>query len=369
MLDIRHQTAAGASALLGVSNRADQSGPIPTAGESSAESQPSSMLQRKELYRRREVRLTLGWIVNGHERVEPTWRQEAHSYAYPELDKLLGNPVAGRLLEELASEGLLERYTADGLIECPQCNSGDQLHDRYLCLFCDSSDLRKGTLIEHYSCGHVDFAARFSREGSLVCPKCSRPLKLIGTDYRRIEGIFRCESCKRDSSVPKVVHVCTRCNTQFGYEQASLRPVYGYKFVEGLRGEVVANCIMEGPLVEFLRAMGYAVEAPKVLAGLSGVEYVFDAVGERDSELIVFALASDPHAVDEQAVVTYFAKVFDVRPTRSILIATPALTPRAKRLADLYNIQTFEGENLTQIIEQMKKEIGLVGKAESDKGA
>jgi len=322
-----------------------------------------STVARKELYGRREVRLLLSWIINGHERVQPTWSQEKHSYAYPELDNLLGNPAAPRLLEELATEGLLERYTVDDLIVCPQCHTGDELHDRYLCLFCDSSDLQKGVLIEHYNCGHVDFAATFSRGGGLVCPKCNRSLKLIGTDYRRIENVFRCGSCKKDSSVPKVVHVCTKCGAQFNYEQADLRTIHGYKFVERFRGEVVANCTAERSLTDFLKEIGYSVEAPKVLTGASGVEHAFDIVGERDGERIVAALASDLHGVDEQTVANYFAKVFDVRPNLSILIAMPALTPRAKRMAALYKIQTFEGENLTEIMTQIRRAMGPPGEA------
>jgi hypothetical protein len=316
-----------------------------------------STVGKQKLYERREARLLLSWIINGHERIEPTWNQEARSYAYPELDKLFGNPVAPRLLEELATEGLLERYPVDNSIVCPQCHIGDELHDRYLCLFCDSSDLQKGVLIEHYNCGHVDFAPAFSRVGDLVCPKCSRSLKLIGTDYRRVENVFRCGSCKKDSSVPKVVHVCARCNAQFNYEQASLRTIYGYKFVERFRGEVVVNCTAETSLADFLREIGYSVEAPRALTGASGVEHAFDIVGERDNERIVAALVSDVREVDEQTVINYFAKVFDVRPNLAILIAMPALTVRAKRFADLCKIQTFEGKDLTEIMKRIRTAI------------
>jgi hypothetical protein len=166
--------------------------------------------------------------------------------------------------------------------------------------------------------------------------------------------MYRCQSCKRDSSVPKVVHVCTRCNQQFDYDQAEVRPVHGYEFVEEFRGEVVANCTLETPLTEFLKKMGYSVEVRKILTGSSGVEHVFDVFGERGDERIVIALTSDPSGVEEQAVANFFAKVYDVQPTRSILIAMPALRPRAKRLADLYKIEAFDGEDLNKIMEQMK---------------
>jgi hypothetical protein len=313
-----------------------------------------SSAERRALYLRRQIQTLLEWIINGHAKIEPSWIHESRVYRYSELDNLLGSPVAGLLLEELASKGLLKRYTVDDMIECPKCHSPDELRDRYLCLFCDSSDLRKGTLIEHYNCGHVDFAESFRGDGGLMCPKCDRVLKLLGTDYRRIDGMYRCQSCKRDSSVPKVVHVCTRCNQQFDYNQADVRPVYGYEFVEEFRGEVVANCTFETPLTEFLKKMGYSVEARKILTGLSGVEHVFDVFGERGDERIVIAIASDPKGVEEQTVANFFAKVYDVQPTRSILIAMPALRPRAKRLADLYKIEAFDGEDLNKIMEQMK---------------
>jgi len=315
---------------------------------------------RKELYERKDVRLVLGWITSGREDIRPEWNREGHNYTYREPDRLLGKSSA-ELLEELAKEKLLERYDVDEVVECPRCNSGRDLRDRYLCLFCDSTKLQKGTLIEHYDCGHVDFVERFSRVEGLACPKCDRPLKLIGTDYRRLENIFRCENCKKDSSVPKIVHNCSKCNFQFNHEEASLRRVYGYKFVEDFRGEVTVNCTVERPLVELLKEMGYSVEAPKILTGRSGADHAFDIVGERHAEQIVISLTSDPDGVAPDAVASFFGRLLDVRPDRSLLVAMPKLTAQARNMAALYKIETLEGKTLSDVMEQMRKTMRQTG--------
>lgn len=319
-------------------------------------------IHRTELYSRHEVRLILGWIIDGHDDIQPIWCA-GHSYQYSELEKLVGK-AASSILEELATEGLLERYPIDRVIVCPRCNSYSYVRDRYLCLFCEGPDLRRGTLVEHYSCGHVDLMERFKLKhvDGLVCPNCSRPLKLIGTDYRRIDNVFRCNDCKRDSSVPKVVHACMRCNLDFNHERARLRAICGYKLRQEYRTEVMLNCTVERPFIEFLKELGYLVEAPKALVGTSGVDHVFDIVCERNNEQVVIALASDPRGVGPEKVVSFFSKLVDVRPTRAVLVAMPALTPHARRIAGVYSIETLEGATLSQIIEQLRKMTGALGR-------
>jgi len=258
------------------------------------------------------------------------------------------------LLDELASNGLYERYIVDSEPACPECGSSSHVHYRYECSFCQSRSLRKGVLIEHYGCGYIDFSEKFSRNGDLICPKCSGKLKLIGTDYRRIENLFRCLNCGKDFSIPNLLGRCRVCNVGFSPENAGIRPIYGYKFNEQMRSEVTANCIIEAPLTSLLREKGYEVETLKALKGSSGIEHLFDIVATEDGKHIVFAIASGTAEIGSEFVVSYFAKIFDVAPHRSVLIALPKLAEEARKLAGLYGLEVVEGESLEEVLKRLR---------------
>jgi len=307
---------------------------------------------RLKLYKGRDVRLVLNWTINGHEELKSVWNGKG--YSFPGLSKLLGVSDVVPLLDELASNGLYERCIVDSEPACPECGSSSQVHYRYACPFCQSRNLRKGVLIEHYGCGCIDFSEKFSRNMDLICPKCSVKLKLIGTDYRRIENLFRCLNCGKDSSLPNLLGQCYFCNITFTFEKASVHPIYGYKFSEKMRSEVTANCVIEAPLTSLLREKGYEVETLKALKGGSGIEHVFDIVASENGKHIVFAIASGASEIGNEFVVSYFAKTFDVAPHRSVLIALPKLTEEARKLAALYGLEVIEGESLEEVLKWLR---------------
>ena len=307
---------------------------------------------RLKLYKRRDVRLVLSWTINGHEQLKPIWN--GNGYSFPELSKLLGASDVVPLLDELVSNGLYERYIVDSEPACPECGLSSHVHHRYVCPFCQSRNLRKGVLIEHYRCGYIDFSEKFSRNGDLICPKCSTRLKLIGTDYRRIEDLFRCLNCGKDFSLPNFSCQCYSCSVTFTLEKARVHSIYGYKFNEQMRSEVTANCVIEAPLASLLREKGYEVETLKALKGSSGVEHIFDIVAAENGKHMVFAIASGAGEIGNEVVVSYFAKVFDIAPHRSFLIALMKLADEARKLAALYGLEVIEGESLEEVLKRLR---------------
>ncbi|MEM3061622.1 MAG: hypothetical protein QW265_04355, partial [Candidatus Bathyarchaeia archaeon] len=204
--------------------------------------------ERMRLYKIKETRLILGYIVKEVEYLEPKFGKEG--YTYPAVDKILGKKTSP-ILEDLAKKEILKPYLVGIEIVCPKCNSSS-LKDKYLCPFCTSFNLEKKTLIEHYACGVVDSLEKFLHDGEYICPKCNKTLKLIGTDYRKFENVYLCNECGKNFSLPNVVHECLNCNHSFNYEEAKINQVFGYKLNEDLRDEIIANVIIETPLVEIL---------------------------------------------------------------------------------------------------------------------
>ncbi len=292
-----------------------------------------------------KARVLLTWTINGHEEIRPT--RGSYGYSFPEVNKLLNMEDARPLLEELASKGYYSKKAIDHIPSCPNCGSL-KLHDEYICPYCHKGNLAKGVMLEHYPCGHVDFLEKFEKNGSLICPKCGKALKLIGTDYRRIEGIFLCSNCNRKFSVPSVQHVCDDCKTAFGYEKAELKPVYSYVFNEEMRGKVIAEHAIALPIAEFMRGKGCAVSVPGMLGGKSGAVHSFDIVATKGDKNVVITIYYGGNA--NQAIITLFAKSLDVGPERSIFISLGDLTAEARGLAQLYGITIIEGKNAGDVI-------------------
>lgn len=116
-------------------------------------------------------------------------------------------------------------------------------------------------MIEHYACGNTDFESSYLKEGKLICPKCRRELKIIGTDYRRVGKVFKCNDCGRDSSIPRITHTCQKCGTVSTWEQARLRVLYKYRINAEKKKEIDSLTGIYLPLVEFLQKGGFQVES------------------------------------------------------------------------------------------------------------
>ncbi|HZT35002.1 MAG TPA: hypothetical protein VFA15_03710, partial [Nitrososphaera sp.] len=64
------------------------------------------------------------------------------------------------LLAMLEKEGLLVRKSSVASLKCPDCSSY-LLCLRLSCQSCGSGDVLKGQVIEHISCGNIDFDEKF----------------------------------------------------------------------------------------------------------------------------------------------------------------------------------------------------------------
>lgn len=271
---------------------------------------------------------------------------------YPEVTKLIPRVDSVELLDRLAEKGLLKREYRSSEITCPSCGSST-FHDQYTCPSCRGNHLETGEMIEHYTCGNMDFEPAFYREDRLVCPKCGRELKAIGTDYRRVGKVFKCDNCGRESGIPRIAHVCQNCGTASTWEQIRLRILYEYRINPDKKKDVESLIGIHVPITEFLQKRGYKVESPAMLKGQSGTEHTFDMAAEINGKRTLIDIVTAPEFVTETEVIAFFAKSLDVEHTDSILVAVPKATEHAKALALTYNIDLIEGKDPPQVMASM----------------
>jgi len=131
-------------------------------------------------------------------------------------------------LERLASNGLMEKIPFLSTVVCPNCGAHDQKL-RLKCPECSSTIIKKNKLIQHYTCGYVDFEESFKKDnGSLVCPQCSKELRTIGVDYTQPGLSYKCSNGHLFTMLILQLQ-CTECGETFDIDEAPIKIVHEYR--------------------------------------------------------------------------------------------------------------------------------------------
>lgn len=310
-----------------------------------------SKADRLALYKREDVRRAITRLMDQGGEIRPQRDPVTGDYVLSGVETF-GIPDASLLFEELERHSIVEKYQISSVPSCPKCEHSSFSVD-YVCPFSQHRNLQQGTMIVHYDCSHTDSEARFKSGDELVCPKCGRKLKLLGVDYHRTDRVYYCSGCGRYFGMPTIELRCNTCGKVSWIDQTRMIPVFAYRINERLRSELAAYCSLETPLLNLFKRLGYDVSTPKALKGLSGVEHTIDIYASKEGSQIAVDILSGIRDVSAEAVAGFFAKTYDAKPARAILVAVPKLSQEGQRLATLYGLETVEGENSDQVVENL----------------
>jgi CheY-like chemotaxis protein/predicted Zn-ribbon and HTH transcriptional regulator len=155
--------------------------------------------------------------------------QSPAGYAYPLAEEFFNLPSreAIRLLEDLVSEGLLDRRLAYKINLCPTCG-WHTLNIIEVCPRCKSIDIEIESVVHHFACAHVGAWSDFKQGADLVCPKCDAKLRQIGMDYEKPGDTYVCKGCGYAFTDSKVIAKCLRCGHECPAEAAIPAKIYDY---------------------------------------------------------------------------------------------------------------------------------------------
>lgn len=321
--------------------------------------------ERRKIYQEHPVLLLMNKLLSGSMEtgeIRPVL-DPIFGYRYPEVERVVEGTSADALalLERLEKAGILEKKFFDKIVSCPSCRTTN-IAFHYMCPVCGSARIDKKGLVEHLSCGHIDTEDRFKKDGKLVCPRCNVELKELDVDYKRPGSWFECTSCHKRFDEPVFAHICRNCGTQFTIKNATLTDIYSYILNKEAEAEARRRVILLTPIVVSLEKLGFKVESPGLVQGASGTTHQFDIVASKTigvaSRVIVIGVASSPIEVDEQPIVSMFAKIFDAHTAHAILIAVPKLSGTARQLSELYKIKVIEAANTEEAVKKLRVIIG-----------
>jgi len=285
-------------------------------------------------------------------------RDSKMGFSYPEISELLEAPSEQtvEILESLAKSDVLKRKFFDKLLVCGNCGSFD-LRISIHCPSCGSTNVARGRVLEHFSCGHVGLEEEFKAEERYVCPKCKKELRVIGTDYRSPGVLHKCRSCGELFAEPEEKWHCLSCGEYFPKGEITEMDIYSYELNEAKRSWLAIELRPKREIEEYLRKDGYDVQSSARIRGASGVEHEIDLFAVKRSGLfehkIAVGISYAEKEVGPEEVLKLFAKAYDVEAKDIILIAIPKLGEVARHFATYYRMKVFEAEDLTQAITQL----------------
>jgi len=309
------------------------------------------------ILRRSEAQRVLRAMVEGKLAVaEPTVDFEGVRYIKVEELAEAAASTVNTLLDEMESAGFLLSEAVASLAVCPKCGS-HKLILQLSCPACGSARVEKAPMIEHMACGHVDREERFRSDGELKCPKCGKTLRGVGVDHRRLGTLTVCIACGGKFPAPMKRYTCSRLHT-FEEAEATIRHVKAYRLNPAKKGLIEGEIIDFQSILKRAAGKGWLFETPAVLKGRSGVEHQFAFAiwneGREPSgnppDVLADALVSEGE-VDSSQVFASLAKIFDVKPWESLLIAVPRLSERARMVARSYDVNVVEAEEVAQLKE------------------
>ena len=278
-------------------------------------------------------------------------------YAYPAVDSLLdtSEQETVKILEALASNEILIKQPYEHFYVDP--DGLFQLVPVEHCPRDDSSNLIKGQLVEHFSCGFVGLDKDFKQESRYVCPKCRKDLRLIGTDYRNIGIHYRCQDCNEVFTAPVIKWRNLKTRREWNADELREMEVYSYRFSPDKKGWLEFQLKPKTQLVDFLRLQSYQVQELAQLTGKSGAVHTFDILAIRDDVLTKINLGigilvanTGESEVSLEALFRFDTRAYDIGINYKVIIAIPKLGPEAVNFANRQMIRAFEARTLASVV-------------------
>jgi hypothetical protein len=292
---------------------------------------------------------------------------------YPILIKFFGSHEDAEAALLLLNEaGVLVGDIVDNIAVCPHCQS-HRLLLRNRCPSCGSSKLVRGAMIEHLSCGHIDFRDRFETEEGLVCPKCRKPLGALGADYRTYSFLYRCIDCGGFFTDPRIEFSCDKSH-KFDEREITIQSIKAYRLNPEKKDLLDRLTLNLEEAFKPILADKWRLEAPARVKGASGAEHEFSFALWNDRDVdknggggkqppeAVGSIHISSQAVTATDVLALWAKAVDAGAKHKVLATFSGKDEYAEMLAENYNVKIVSGSDSAEIKEKLRALIEEIAK-------
>ena len=278
-------------------------------------------------------------------------------FSYREAESIMGTTSKETvvILETLAKQGLLVKRDFEKILASP---AGEvQMLPMETCPNCDSSELTRGQLVEHFNCGHIGMEEEFINGSTQICPKCHRELKLIGTDYRKPGLRYVCNRCHGIFPTPMIKNRSLKTGKIYPLEDLHYIYLYSYSLNETYRQKLEFELEPKKQLIDYLVRLGYKVQESAQVQGRSGAAHKIDILATMDDLITshtvaigILAASNDETEVPIDPLFNYDSRIYDTGIDGKVVIAVPRFTSEAMKFAERQNIRVYSLDELRDLL-------------------
>lgn len=309
--------------------------------------------RRLDFLKDERVRALLGRLLEERRGIVPRVGADGR-FHYEPAEEVLGSEVdIGSVLDAMAGAGILRKTPYKEVAACPIHTRVDPLVE-VECVKCGGRSHTKKSLAEHPFCGHAAEREAFERgDGTFRCPKCGRAIRDPPKELRFVGFWYQCNHCATRTSTPRFVLSCREGPHDFSAADLTIAKVYTYELESTITDALKSTLLVAPAVARLLSGLGFEVSSPSKVRGQSGTEHHIDVYAKNDRETVAVQVVVDTKPVGPDAVISFFAKVFDIKPSRAVLVAIPSAVEGARRLVSGYSIDLIEDEDGSGVVEKM----------------
>jgi len=283
---------------------------------------------------------------------------KGHIY-YPILSKI-GEPHDNvSYLDDLVSDGILDKHIYEKLIVCPLHPTVFSSSMRLYCPKCHSMNVEKLNLFEHKKCGYIAESKNFdfSNTDHSICPSCLKTIKIFDKEIRVPAMWYQCEDCieKFDNAVIKL-H-CRNHDHDFDTNSGKFITTFCYKLKNSDISNVSDTTQIKDELLKLLHGFNFTAELNTLVKGKSGNMHEIPIFGKSKSnnDSILIFIKNQSSGVDESDMNSILIPKLDIDPKNTLLVTVSDVKDGVENLAKHYGINLISDPDFSKIISRVEE--------------
>ncbi|MEX0863157.1 hypothetical protein [Nitrosopumilus sp.] len=278
---------------------------------------------------------------------------------YPILSKIDEMQDNVSCLDDLVSDGILEKKVYEKLIVCPVHPETFSSSMRLYCPKCHSMNVEKLNLFEHKRCGYITESTNFdfSDHENSICPSCKKQIKNFEKEVRVPAMWYQCNDCneKFDNAVIKL-H-CRKHEHDFDTNSGQFITTFSYKLKNS---EISINSDtnqIKDELLKLLQGFNFDAKLNISIKGKSGNihEIPIYAKSKTTGESILIFIRNQPSGVDQSDMNSILVPKLDIDPTNTLLVTVSGVNDGIENLATHYGIHLISEPDFSQILSRVEE--------------
>jgi len=278
---------------------------------------------------------------------------------YPILSKIGEMQDNVTCLDDLVSDGILEKQVYEKLIVCPAHPETFSSSMRLYCPKCHSMNVEKLNLFEHKKCGYITESLNFdfSDHENSTCPSCKKSIKNFEKEVRVPAMWYQCDDCeeKFDNAVIKL-H-CRKHEHDFDTNSGQFITTFSYKLKNS---EISINSDtnqIKDELLKLLQGFNFNAKLNISIKGKSENvhEIPIYAKSKNSDESILIFIRNQSTGVDQSDMNSILVPKLDIDPTHTLLVTVSGINDGIENLAQHYGIELISEQDFSQILSRVEE--------------